>query len=83
MTALPHKADTVPDTKKTTLGLWFLQWGKRIPRWTSTSPSGKRLPRRSTYVTAQEAHWGNLLGLTTEDQREAKKKDRSYIIQST
>ena len=32
MTALSHKADIVSVTKKTTLGLWFLQWGKKDPK---------------------------------------------------
>ena len=42
MTALPHKANIVPVTKKTTLGLWFLQWGKKDPKVDIHLPSVER-----------------------------------------
>lgn len=52
------------------LGLGFLQWEKE-PMVGSQHPP---VPRYPTWVSLHKDHWGNLLGLTTEDQIETEKR---------
>lgn len=58
------------------MGLWFLQWEKENPWWTSSFLGISKSP---TQVSPHSDYWGNIWSSTTEEQiRECKGHQGSW-----